>query len=261
MKYENAKDILPEDILRQIQKYAAGKLLYVPIENESRSWGESSGYRQKLLKRNLMICNKYANGMTISELADEYYLSLDSIKKIIYCKKNKSLEFSNSLTSAIQYANVGMEEEWIQTYLEFYTNCDRIDGLLKEEAIYFGVVKIPLRLIGLDNMRLNRKNFANEKMDTDNIESEKTNRDYIDNERIDCEKLVNIYGNTTKETEPLIVRFEHSKFFVDVQHDMLLALKKRKINAYPAFILIKKREEYKTFMKNYGNHFIRINKI
>lgn len=261
MKYENAKDILPEDILRQVQKYAAGKLLYVPIENESRSWGEASGYRQKLLKRNLMICNKYANGMTISELADEYFLSLDSIKKIIYCKKNKSLEFTVSLSSAIQYANVGMEEEWIQTYLGFYTDCDIKDDLINDESIYFGVVKIPLRLIQLDNVKLNGKKYGKVKSDIDQMESERIDINLNENERINSEKLVKTYGNTAKETEPLIVRFEQSKFFVDVQHDVLLALKKRKVNAYPAFILITKREEYRTFMKNYGNYFIRINKI
>ena len=46
MKYENAKDILPEKLLAEVQKYAGGKLLYIPVENESKSWGEVSGYRQ-----------------------------------------------------------------------------------------------------------------------------------------------------------------------------------------------------------------------
>jgi hypothetical protein len=30
MKYENANDILPEELLKEIQKYAGGKLLYIP---------------------------------------------------------------------------------------------------------------------------------------------------------------------------------------------------------------------------------------
>lgn len=30
MRYENGKDIFPEALLRQIQKYAAGKLVYIP---------------------------------------------------------------------------------------------------------------------------------------------------------------------------------------------------------------------------------------
>ena len=54
MKYVNAKDILPENILKQLQTYAAGTLLYVPTEGEEKSWGEVSGYRAYLLKRNRM---------------------------------------------------------------------------------------------------------------------------------------------------------------------------------------------------------------
>ena len=89
MKYENASDVIPEKLLKEIQKYAAGKLLYIPTGEEKKAWGEMSGYRDQLQRRNIMIRNKYANGMTVSELADEYYLSLDSIKKIIYSKKDE----------------------------------------------------------------------------------------------------------------------------------------------------------------------------
>lgn len=58
MKYEKAKDILPASLLREVQKYAQGKLLYVPLMDDKKNWGEASGYRQKLLKRNHMIYNK-----------------------------------------------------------------------------------------------------------------------------------------------------------------------------------------------------------
>lgn len=46
MKYVNAKDILPKNILKQLQTYAAGTLLYVPKKEEEKSWGEVSGYRE-----------------------------------------------------------------------------------------------------------------------------------------------------------------------------------------------------------------------
>ncbi len=77
--------------MKEIQKYAAGKLLYVSSGEEKRAWGETSGYREQLQKRNRMIRNKYAHGLTVSELADEYFLSLDSIKKIIYSKTKYEL--------------------------------------------------------------------------------------------------------------------------------------------------------------------------
>lgn len=231
MNYENAKDLLPEDILRQVQNYAAGKLLYVPIKEDGKSWGEVSGYRQKLMKRNRMICNKYANGMTISELADEYFLSLDSIKKILYCKKDKSLEFSPSLTSAINYANAGMAEEWIRSYFMFYMGYEAENKYFKANFISFGVAKIPLRLIQHEYEMVNSK------------------------------MLKKVYGYNVKETEPLIVRYEKNRFFTDIQYDLLNALKDRKLNAYPAFILTSSIEEYKSFMKNYGKHFIIVDRI
>ena len=39
MKYENAKDLLPPELLTQVQKYVSGKLMYVPIAEEAKGWG------------------------------------------------------------------------------------------------------------------------------------------------------------------------------------------------------------------------------
>ena len=41
MKYENGKDIFPERLLKQIQKYVSGKLVYIPSRSEKKTdWGE-----------------------------------------------------------------------------------------------------------------------------------------------------------------------------------------------------------------------------
>nr|WP_297769437.1 CD3324 family protein [uncultured Butyrivibrio sp.] len=58
MKYENAKDILPASLLREVQKYAEGKAIYIPKRERSKGWGEASGYREKLNKRNALICSR-----------------------------------------------------------------------------------------------------------------------------------------------------------------------------------------------------------
>lgn len=55
MKYGNASSILPKELLREVQKYAAGKLLYIPSREEKRAWSETFGYREQLQKRNRMI--------------------------------------------------------------------------------------------------------------------------------------------------------------------------------------------------------------
>ena len=57
MKYENAKDVLPARLLEEVQKYAEGKVIYVPRTEKDRGWGEASGYRDKLKKRNALICH------------------------------------------------------------------------------------------------------------------------------------------------------------------------------------------------------------
>ena len=36
MKYENDKDIFPERLLKQIQKYAAGNLVYIPATENKK---------------------------------------------------------------------------------------------------------------------------------------------------------------------------------------------------------------------------------
>lgn len=42
LKYENGKDVFPERLLRQIQKYISGRLVYIPANNK-REWGDTSG--------------------------------------------------------------------------------------------------------------------------------------------------------------------------------------------------------------------------
>ena len=101
MNYENAADILPEDLLKRVQKFAAGKLIYVPETTEKRPWGETSGYKQYLTERNQVIKEKFISDSTIENLADEYNLSVESIKKIVYTKsENKKLIYKCSLSSA-----------------------------------------------------------------------------------------------------------------------------------------------------------------
>lgn len=84
MKYKNAQDILPDSLLKELQQYISGETLYIPNREEKKSWGEASGARQYYKKRNEEIRFKYQNGASISELASEFNLSIDSIRKIVY---------------------------------------------------------------------------------------------------------------------------------------------------------------------------------
>lgn len=88
MGYVKAETILPDNLVREIQKYIQGEYLYIPSENTTRKkWGEKSGARQSIQSRNEAIRKKHRNGHTIENLSEEFFLSMDSIKKIVYTKK------------------------------------------------------------------------------------------------------------------------------------------------------------------------------
>jgi Mor family transcriptional regulator len=88
MKYIKAHSIFPEDLLKEIQKYVQGELVYIPNpEGVRKKWGEKSGYNKILSQRNDQIYKKFREGVSIDQLSDDYSLSYDSIKKIVYSKK------------------------------------------------------------------------------------------------------------------------------------------------------------------------------
>ncbi len=40
MKYKNAQDIFPDELLKEIQKYADGETIYIPKIQAKKQWGE-----------------------------------------------------------------------------------------------------------------------------------------------------------------------------------------------------------------------------
>ena len=95
MKYTNIYDVLPINIIKVIQEYVDGEYLYIPRkEEEKKKWGEQSGSRDTLKKRNKEIYLKYTKGIEILDLAREYYLSDKSIRRIIGQQKKIMLEIN-----------------------------------------------------------------------------------------------------------------------------------------------------------------------
>ena len=85
--YINANAILPDVLVEELQKYVQAGYIYIPAKDEQRkSWGELSGYRKELKRRNQRIVSEYRQGTSVEELADRYYLSIYAIRKIIYQK-------------------------------------------------------------------------------------------------------------------------------------------------------------------------------
>jgi len=87
MKCTKIETILPDNLVREIQKYIQGEYIYVPSQLKKRKrWGEASGNRANIQARNEKIRSKYEGGYKIKDLAEEFFLSVDSIKKIVYVR-------------------------------------------------------------------------------------------------------------------------------------------------------------------------------
>lgn len=89
MKHVNAKEVLPKELVHLIQEYIDGQPVYIPRKYENKkTWGEASGARAMLDKRNSEICISFQDGVKIPELAKQYYLSEKSIRRIVNpCRK------------------------------------------------------------------------------------------------------------------------------------------------------------------------------
>lgn len=87
MKYKNAAEILPSGLLREIQCYIEGELLYIPKSESKQEWGAISGSKQFYSERNGRIRELFDSGMSFEELAKKFGLSGSTIKKIIYQKR------------------------------------------------------------------------------------------------------------------------------------------------------------------------------
>lgn len=88
MKYIKADVVFPNDLLKEIQEYVHGELVYIPNpEGVRKKWGDKSGNRKYLNQRNNQIRIQFGEGLTINQLSDKFCLSFDSIKKIVYSNK------------------------------------------------------------------------------------------------------------------------------------------------------------------------------
>jgi Mor family transcriptional regulator len=84
VNYKNGEVILPPELLERLQEYVQGEIIYIPKRGKQRTgWGVNCGTKQLIAKRNFQIYKSYQNGIKIPEIASEFYLSEDSIRKIV----------------------------------------------------------------------------------------------------------------------------------------------------------------------------------
>lgn len=239
MKYENAADILPEELLEQVQKYTQGRLVYIPRRDERKAWGERSGYKLKLARRNQMIRNMFIFGNTVGELAENYFLSEETIKRIVYSKnKEEHMAYKGTVTSAKEYARQGMLEEWIHTYLLFdRKNKGFSDGLKFFERIYIGPLKMPTNLF------------------VRNCGPEEGMKWQVDGQMFE-ERVSNMMKALQKgeELPPLIINFVDEGFEMNDGTYQFEALKRLGIEVCETIIWITEKKDYDYFKVHYKQY-------
>lgn len=84
MSYQSAIELLPKELLEQVQEYVDGRVIYIPKKQENkRQWGENTDTKQFLASRNFQIRLDFQDGMSIKQLAEKYFLSEKSIQRIL----------------------------------------------------------------------------------------------------------------------------------------------------------------------------------
>ena len=84
MVYKNARGILPDALIEEIQKYIDGASIYIPAKTDEKTeWGHRNGTKARLAKRNAEIRSLFERNVSVSELSDRYYLCSDTVRKII----------------------------------------------------------------------------------------------------------------------------------------------------------------------------------
>jgi len=238
MKYENGKDIFPEPLLKQIQKYAAGKLIYIPSA-ERRDWGEMTGYRTHLLKRNRDIRRKFQSGETVERLAGEYSLSCETIRKIIYSKKEMVvMEYKGTLSSAVEYAKNGKLEEWVHTFLlSDGHNRDFSDGLKLLSRCFLGPMKMPL-------------SFFKRCCGPEEYMKWRVNRGFFEQKVGELQRVI----AENADLPPLIVHYAEGEFELNDGNHRLEAYSRMGIKEYYVIVWITEKAEYEDFMGRYSKY-------
>ena len=91
MSYKKATNLLPDELLREVQQYVDGELIYIPrLDANRRDWGQDTSTRGELAARNALIHADYLSGMSARELADKYFLTEKSLQRILRQMKRRS---------------------------------------------------------------------------------------------------------------------------------------------------------------------------
>ena len=90
MRYIRAQDVLPADLLNQLQQDVDGAYLYIPRREENRlAWGQRTNSKSETAGRNREIYRRALAGETAAQLAEVYFLTEKTIRRILLEERQK----------------------------------------------------------------------------------------------------------------------------------------------------------------------------
>ena len=239
MGYRNAQEIFPEGLLKQIQRYVSGETIYIPAGEERKAWGETSGYQRYIRERNEAIRRDFSEGLSIEELMEKYALSYDSIKRIVYSRKEIAmLKYSATLSSAKAYGEAGKMDAWIHLYLnEEGRNIPFSDGLKLFARYYFSPALFPVSLF---------KRCAGPEPEM----KYRIDRDWWEQRVAGLEKSI----QDDPDMPPLMVHYVDGEFELNDGNHRHKAYENLGIENAWVIIWITGKEELDDFMEKYGGY-------
>ena len=239
MGYRNAQEIFPEGLLKQIQRYVSGETIYIPAGEERKAWGETSGYQRYIRERNEAIRRDFSGGLSIEELMEKYALSYDSIKRIVYNRKEIAmLKYSATLSSAKAYGEAGKMDAWIHLYLnEEGRNIPFSDGLKLFARYYFSPALFPVSLF---------KRCAGPEPEM----KYRIDKDWWEQRVTGLEKSI----QDDPDMPPLMVHYVDGEFELNDGNHRHKAYENLGIENAWVIIWITEKEELDDFMEKYGGY-------
>lgn len=90
MRYVRAQDILPAELVMQLQQYVDGAYLYIPRKQEHKlAWGERTHSKKETADRNAAIFQEAEAGRDVPTLAEAYFLTEKTIRRILLEERRK----------------------------------------------------------------------------------------------------------------------------------------------------------------------------
>lgn len=140
MRYDNAKDLLPEELVALLQNYVQGSYLYVPRkEGEEKKMRKKTVYAVEMEKRDKHIYEKHLKGWDNFRIGELYHISGSSVRRIISKERRKFAEEKMKISDLLNHWNIHSKEEEIcqiqdsvweaagEYVLKAYENCRELE--------------------------------------------------------------------------------------------------------------------------------------